>query len=314
MKYVAKKLLTVLFTLILTSFVVFLAFELISGDPAVSKLGTGATPEAVAALREEMGLNRPFFVRYFSWFFGLFRGDFGNSYAYGMPVSQLVLSKVPINLFLSVISLVIVIVISVPIGILTAKYEGHMIDRIIGVTNQIGMAIPPFLMGILLTYLFGMVLQFFAPGSYVSYDVNFGKFLGYLLCPALALAIPKCAMTIKLLRNTILSEAKADYVRTAYSRGNDTNGILYRHVLKNAMMPTITFIGMLFADMIASGIIIEQVFGIPGLGRILLSSISTRDYPVVQAIVMLIVTGVMFTGFLVDLIYRKTDPRVRTEA
>ncbi len=312
-KYVLKKIAALILTLLAVSFVVFFLFSVIPGDPAVSKLGTNATPEKVEALREQMGLNAPFFVRYFKWLFGILHGDFGTSYAYSMPVTKLIGSKIPINAVLSFLAILIVAAFSVPIGVYTAKHKDGPADRIIMVFNQIFMAFPPFLLGLLLTFFFGIVLKLFSPGSYVGYDVNFGRFLGYMICPAIALAIPKTAMCIKLLRTNILEEAKKDYAKTAYSKGNNTTGLLYKYVLKNAIMPTITFVGMIFADMIASGIVIEQTFGIPGLGRSLLSAISVRDYPVVEAIIMLIAFGIVFVSALTDIIHAALDPRVRGE-
>ena len=310
-KYVVKKLIALILTLLAVSFVVFFLFSVIPGDPAVSKLGTQATPEKVEALREELGLNQPFMVRYFKWLSGIPRGDFGKSYAYSMPVSKLLGGKLIINGTLSVMAILIVIGTSIPIGVYTAKHKDGVADKILTVVNQITMAFPPFLLGLILTFLFGIVMKLFSPGAYVSYDVNFGKFLGYMICPAIALALPKTAMCIKLLRTNILEEAKKDYSKTAYSKGNNTTGLLYKYVLKNAIMPTITFVGMLFADMIASGIVIEQTFGIPGLGRSLLSAISVRDYPVVEAIIMMVAFGIVFVSALTDVIHAAVDPRVR---
>ena len=312
-KYVVKKLIALVLTLLAVSFVVFFLFSVIPGDPAVSKLGTQATPEKVEALREELGLNQPFMVRYAKWLVGIPRGDFGKSYAYSMPVSKLLGGKIIINGTMSILAILIVIGISVPVGVYTAKHTGGVADRMITVVNQVFMAFPPFLLGLILTFLFGIVLHLFSPGAYVSYDKNFLGFLGYMICPAIALALPKTAMCIKLLRTNILEEAKKDYAKTAYSKGNNTTGLLYKYVLKNAIMPTITFVGMLFADMIASGIVIEQTFGIPGLGRSLLSAISGRDYPVVEAIVMLIAFLIVVVSAVTDIVHAAIDPRVREE-
>ncbi|MBQ7833287.1 MAG: ABC transporter permease [Lachnospiraceae bacterium] len=306
-----KKLLMLVLTLLAVSFVVFAAFSILPGDPALQKLGTEATPEKVEALREQMGLNEPFLLRYGKWLLGMFTFDFGKSYSYSMSVTDLIGSKIFINFTMSALALVLVCVISIPIGIYTAKHVGGITDKIFTVINQLFMSVPPFLLGLLLTFIFGLTFRFFTPGGYVDYRDNFIGFVGYLICPAVALALPKCAMCIRLLKANILEEAKKDYARTAYSRGNSTTSMLYRHILQNAIMPTITFIGMVVADMIASGIIIEQVFGIPGLGRSLLAAISTRDYPVVMAIVMLIAAGIVIISTITDLIYAWMDPRVR---
>lgn len=299
--------------MLLVSFVVFALFSFIPGDPAIDKLGTNATPERIEAMRESMGLNGPFIVRYFKWISGYFVGDFGTSYSYSCSVGSLILSKIPINAVLSVMAIIFVIAISFPLGIYTAKHTGGPIDQVFLVLNQIGMAVPPFLLGLVFIFVFGLVMKFFTPGHFVSYDENFFAFLGYLICPALALALPKSAMCIKLLRTNILEEAKKDYSKCAYSKGRDTTGLLYKYVLKNAAMPTITFIGMVFADMIASGIIVEQTFSIPGLGLNLLNAVTSRDYPVVEAIVMFIAAGIVVTSTLTDIIQALMDRRIRLE-
>lgn len=313
MKYLLKKLVSTALTILVVSILVFVAFSVIPSDAAISKLGTAATPEKVEALREEMGLNAPLHERYVKWLTGFFTGDMGMSYSYEMPVSELILDKLPITVWLTVLSFLMVVVISIPVGIYAAKHEGSIVDRVIYVWNQTMMAIPPFFAGILITVLFGMILRFFTPGGYVSYTKDFGAFLGYLFFPAFAIALPKAAMTAKLLRNSVLREKKADYVRTAYSRGNSTSQVLYKHIMKNAMIPVVTFLGMTLADIFTGSIIMEQVFNIPGLGRILLTSIGNRDYPVVMAIIVWMAIGVIVINFIVDCIYHLIDPRIRVE-
>lgn len=311
MKQIFKKLASMLITLLIVSFLVFLAFDLIPGDAATSQLGTQATPERVEALREEMGLNRPFLVRYGTWLADFVRGDMGTSYQYSQPVTNMLAGKLPITITLIVISFVMIVAVSIPMGLYTAKHQGGVIDKIITVSNQILMAIPPFFSGMIITFVFGILLKWFVPGGFVSYTKDWGAFLSYMIFPSVAVALPKIAMTVKLLRTSVLEEAGKDYVRTAYSRGNNTTSVLYKHVLKNALIPVITFLGMALSDMIAGSIIIEQVFNIPGLGRILLTSISNRDYPVVEAIIMLIAFLVVASNFLVDVLYRVFDPRMR---
>lgn len=310
MRYLIKKIITMLITLIALSFVVFFAFKLIPGDSATSMLGTQATPERIQALREEMGLNDPVIIQYFRWAGGFVAGDMGTSYSYRMPVSDMIIDKIPITIALTVMAFIIVLMISMPLGIYTAKYKGSLIDRVINVINQLIMAVPPFFIGILFTYLFGLLLKLFTPGGYISYKDNFGGFMKYLIFPAIAVALPKAAMSVKLLRTSVIEETRLDYVRTAYSRGNSTNGVLYGHVLKNALIPVITFWGMAFTDMMTGSIIIEQVFNIPGLGRMLLTSIANRDYPVVMAVIMFFAFSVLLTNLLVDLLYPFIDPRI----
>ena len=310
MKYFAKKLGTSIITMLLISFLVFLAFSIIPGEPAMAQLGTEATPERLEALREQMGLNKPLVQRYLEWLIAFVQGDFGTSYKYKTPVADMISSKIPITIIMALISFAMMVAVSLPIGIYAAKHNGKFIDRCITVLNQIVMAVPHFFMGILITYLFGLVLKLFTPGGFVSYDKDLGAFLAYIIFPCIAIAMPKIATSAKMLKSSCVAEIKKDYARTAYSKGNNTSKVLYRHVLKNAMIPVITLWGMTLADMLVGSIVIEQVFNIPGIGRILLTSISYRDYPVVQAIIMLIAFVVIVTNFCVDIIYQIVDPRI----
>lgn len=309
MKYILKKASMMVLTLIAVSILVFLAFNLIPGDPATRILGTEATESQLQLLRQEMGLNDPIYVRYLRWIWNFIRGDLGESYSYG-SVSALILDKIPITIWLAIMAFFLMFVISIPLGIFTARHEGGIIDKIVVVLDQVIMAIPPFFSGIIITLVFGLTLQLFVPGGFVSYKIDFWGFIGYLVFPAIAIALPKITMCVKLLRGSVIEEISKDYTRTAYSRGNTTRGVLYRHVLKNAMIPVITFMGMALADMVSGSIVIEQVFNIPGIGRMLLSSINNRDYPVVEAIIMGIAILVMVVNLIVDIIYRLVDPRI----
>lgn len=300
-------------TLLAVSFLVFLSFQVISGDPAVSMLGTQATEEKVEQLREEMGLNDPLLEQYGSWLSGFVQGDMGTSYSYQTSVTEIVLDKLPITIVLTVLSFLVIIVLALPIGIYCAKHEESKVDRAIYIINQIIMAVPPFFSGIIITLLFGLTFRLFTPGGYVSYQTDMIGFLSYLIFPAIAIALPKAAMAIKLLRSSLLNEKKKEYVRTAYSRGNSSKEVFNRHVLKNAIIPVITFLGMALADIIAGSIIIEQVFSIPGIGRILLTAISSRDYPIVQAIIVCMAGFILTINLVVDFTYRWVDPRIQDE-
>ncbi|MCI9034255.1 MAG: ABC transporter permease [Lachnospiraceae bacterium] len=310
MKYVGRKLVTMLITLLCISFLVYLAFDIIPGDAALAMLGTDVEPERLEVLREQMGLNKPFLERYALWLSGFVKGDFGTSYKYNMPVRDMILSKLPITITMALISFAIMVVVSLPIGIYTAKHSGKWVDRVLMVVIQIMMSVPHFFMGILITYVFGLVFKLFTPGGFISYETDFGGFMKYLIFPCIAIALPKIAMSVKLLRSSCIEEAKKDYTRTAYSKGNNTNKVLYKHVLRNAMIPIITLWGMTLADMLVGSIVIEQVFNIPGIGRILLTSISYRDYPVVETIIVLIAFVVIAANFCVDIIYQIVDPRI----
>ena len=309
-----KKITTLIITLLLVSVVTFVAFSVIPGDPASTKLGTYATPERIEALREEMGLNKPLPQRYADWLGGALKGDFGESYQYdGVPVSELLNQRLPVTVALALMSFLIILVISIPMGIVSARKEGTWIDVFINMFTQVTMAIPAFFLGMILTYFFGLVLKFFQPGKFVMPQENLGKCLSYLIFPAVAIALPKIAMVVKFLRNSVLSEVKKDYVRTAYSKGNRTKKVLYIHVFQNALIPVITFIAMVAAEILAGSIVVEQVFSVTGMGRLLVTAITNRDYPIVQAVVLYITVIVILINFIVDILYQFVDPRVRTE-
>ncbi|MCX4304536.1 MAG: ABC transporter permease [Acetatifactor sp.] len=323
MTYLIKKIATLIMTLFLVSVAAFLAFQIIPGDVVTSILGTEATPEREEQLRRELGLNDPPVVRYVRWAGSVLRGDLGSSYRYSknmnemMPVAELIGDKLPVTLWLAAVTLVMIIAVSIPLGVFWARSANHkagalhrFLDGALGVTTQTTMAVPSFFLGILVTYLFGIVLKLFAPGGYVSYEKDFWGFLGYLVFPAFSVALPKIAMTARFLRNSMLMELQSDYVRTAYSKGCTGRRVLYGHVLRNAMMPVVTFLGMIIAEIVAGSIVIEQVFGLPGIGRLLISSINTRDFPVVEILILYITFVVIFVYFLVDILYRVIDPRI----
>lgn len=311
MKTLVKRVLLLIATLLLVTILAFVAFSIIPGDPTSSILGVEATQEQIAALRERLGLDLPIWQRYLHWLGGLLTGDLGESYNYGMPVAQLLSTCVTHTLTLAVLAFVLIVAISLPLGIIAARYEGGVVDRVLTILNQITMSVPNFVAGILLVYVFGLVLRLFQPGAIVTPQAGWGSYLWYMLFPALAVALPRSAMTVKMLRGSILSELGQDYIRTAYSKGNSKTSALWRHVLRNAMIPVVTFLAMTVADIMAGSIVVEQVFGIPGLGKMLVTSIGNRDYPVVQAIVVLIATVVVVCNFAADLLYRVMDPRLR---
>ncbi len=311
MKYALKKILALIITLFIVSLLAFLAFQIIPGDPTTKLLGTEATPEAQAALREELGLNRPIPVRYWEWLTAFLRGDMGQSYSYHIPVSEMLADKLPVTALLTLISFVFTVVLSIPLGILTGSVRRTWIDRIITAVDQIVMSIPSFFLGILACFLFGLILRLFVPGAFVPLRESVWGCIGYLILPALSIAIPRIAMTVKMLRGSVLNELGQDYVRTARSRGNARRTVLSRHVVKNALIPVIAFLAVSAAEIMTGSIIIEQVFNIPGIGRLLLASIGNRDFPVVQAIVVILAAWIVVVNFIADLLYQWIDPRIR---
>lgn len=313
MKYITKKIVTLIITLFIVSLLAFLAFQVIPGDPTTKMLGTEATEEARAALRAQLGLDGPVLQRYWNWLRGFLRGDMGISYSYQMPVGAMLADKLPITFLLTLLSFALTVVISIPLGILAGSARSKGADIAISAANQVVMSVPPFFIGILATYLFGTVLRVFSTGNFVSYRESWAGFLGYMILPAFSIAIPRIAMTVRMLRSSILQELRRDYVRTARSRGADRGNILRRHVLKNALIPVITFLAVSAAEIMTGSIIIEQVFAIPGVSRLLLASISGRDFPVVQAIVVILAGWIVIVHFVADLLYRMADPRIRLQ-
>ena len=233
------------------------------------------------------------------------------SYSYSMSVSQMLAGKLPITALLTALAFLLIVVISIPLGIFTAGHAGGRFDKALTVANQVLMAVPPFFTGVLLTLIFGLTLRWFTPGAFVAPEVSFWRSVGYLIYPAVAIALPRIAMTVRMLKSSIVGELNKDYVRTAYSRGNSPRAALYRHVLRNAVVPTVAFLAMTVADIVAGSVIIEQVFAIPGIGRLLLTSIANRDFPVVQAIVVILAAWIVIVNFVADLLYQLVDPRIR---
>ncbi len=311
MRVVAKKILALIITLFIVSLLAFLAFQVISGDPTTDLLGAEATEEAVAALRAKLGLDRPVPVRYWNWLTDFLRGEFGTSYNYNLPVREMLSEKLGITALLTLFSFVLTVGLSLPLGILAGSVRSRWLDALVTAVDQVVMSVPAFFLGVLTCALFGVILRLFTPGQFVSYTQDWGGCLRYLFFPALSIAIPRVAMTVKMLRGSIQKELSQDYVRTAQSRGNGHWAILGRHVLKNALMPVITFLAVSAAEIMTGSIIIEQVFTVPGVGRLLLASISNRDFPVVQAIVVLMAAWIVLVNFIADLLYQIVDPRVR---
>ena len=312
MKYILKKLLTLIIALFLISLVVFLAFSVLPADASIAKLGTNATPERIAALRSQMGLDQPVMTRYFNWLGAAVTGNFGESYQYtGTGVAQLVGGRLGTSAVLSVISFLMVMIVSVPVGIFAAKRRSAPGRAAMTTIVHITMGVPSFFLGVLITYLFSLTLNWFTIGKYVSPAQSLWESASYLFYPAIAIALPKIAMTVKFLVSSIRMELHKDYVRTAYAKGCSRNRVFYGHVLKNSFVPVITFMGIIIAEIVAGSIVVEKVFSVPGIGLLLVTAITNRDYPVVEAVVLLIAVVIIVVNFLVDLIYMLIDPRVK---
>lgn len=313
MKTIVKKSITLIITLLIVSLLAFLAFSVIPGDPTAKILGMDASQAQIDALRHELGLDRPVMVRYIEWLTDFLRGDFGVSYKYSMPVSDMLADKLPITALLTIISFLFTIIIAIPLGIWSGSVKNEVLDRINTSVDQIFMSIPQFFIGIIMCFTLGLTFKWFIPGNFVSYTKSWTEFLKYMIYPAFSIAIPRIAMTVKMLRGSIMNELGRDYVRTAQSRGCSRREILSRHVLRNAMIPVITFLAISMAEVMTGSIIVEQVFTIPGIGRLLLTSMMNRDYPVVQAVIVILAAWVVIVNYLADVINQLVDPRLRLQ-
>jgi ABC-type dipeptide/oligopeptide/nickel transport system permease component len=312
MYFIARRLAVTLVTLFLVSVFSFLAFSVVRGDPASLILGTEATEEQLARLREDMGLNRSLPARYAAWLGNFLTGNLGNSVRFrGEPISGLIMDRLPVTCCLAGLSLAVMLLLSFPPALISVRHEGGFLDRLINTCTAINISVPGFFLAVIFIWIFGILLKLFSPGAYVSYAESPGGFFTYLLFPALAIAIPNAAVLVKFLRALILQQLRLDYVRTAYSKGASGRRVLYRHALKNALIPALTLLGMILADVFSGSIIIEQVFTSPGIGRLLIASISSRDYPMIQTLVVYIAFIVVFANTLVDIAIQIIDPRIK---
>ncbi|MDR1840176.1 MAG: ABC transporter permease [Treponema sp.] len=312
MKFILRRCVTALITMFLVSIFCFFAFNVIRGDPASFLAGIDSTPEQLAELREEMGLNGNIFTRYLGWLSAFLSGNPGKSFFFrGQAISTLIGERFPVSITLALLSLVFILLIALPLSLLTVKREGNITDRIVNFLTAAGISAPGFFLGLLFIWIFGFIARLFVPGLYIDYRENFFGFLGCLCFPALAIAIPNSAVLIKFLRGSLFQELNSDYVRTAKSKGAKRLYILRRHVLKNAVIPAVTVFAMITAEVFSGSIIIEQVFTIPGIGRLLIAAISSRDYPLIQAMMVYIAFIVVLVHTLSDIVIIILDPRIR---
>jgi peptide/nickel transport system permease protein len=295
----------------IVSFITFAVFQILPGDPIRTMLGTEADEVQVETLRKELGLDQPLYVQYFDWAKGLVTGDLGESIRFSMPVKELLMDRLPVTISLAVITLLIVIIVAIPLGIFVAKRQNKMSDVVFSSITQVGMAIPSFWLGMLLILYLGMNFSFFSISGYVPWTESIAGALGAILLPALTIAIPQIAVKFRYVRNAILEQLRLDYVRTIRSKGITEKFVMYKHVLRNSMIPILTIFGLITAEVVAGTIIVEQVFALPGIGQLLITSIGYRDFPLVQGIVMYITFAVVFINFLVDILYSVLDPRIR---
>ncbi len=311
LRYTLKRLLSLVVSLAVASMVIFVVIEVAPGDPATFMLGMNAQPETVAALRSELGLDASKFERYITWVTGMLTGDFGTSYTYRTPVSQMVEDRLWVSLPLALYALTLSTLVAFPAGIYAASRRGQAGDIGVMGATQLGVAVPNFWFAMMLVLIFAINLRWFAAGGFVGWDAGFWAGLHALTLPAIALALPQAAILARVMRSSLLDVLGEDFMRTARAKGLTARQTLWRHGLRNALIPVLTIIGLQFSFLLAGSIIIEQVFYLPGLGRLVFQSISARDLIVVESVVMLLVFSVIVVNFVVDLAYALVDPRLR---
>lgn len=309
--YLLKRLGTGLLTLLFASVVVFAMLEIVPGDPARLMLGMNATDEAINALREQMGLNQPVIARYLSWLGGMLTGDFGRSITYSVPVFNLVRERLAVSLPLALIALFLSTVIAIPVGLFAASRRGSASDTAVIGASQIGVAIPNFWFALLLVYVFAVGLRLVPAGGFPGWSAGVWPALKSLILPAISLALPQAAILARVTRSALLDVLDEDYIRTARAKGLPARRVLWRHALRNALIPVLTMMGLQFSFLLAGTIIIENVFYLPGLGRLIFQAITQRDLIVVESVVMLLCATVILVNLLVDLSYAVVDPRLR---
>lgn len=309
--FLLRRFLTLVVTLLLTAVVAFFLLEVIPGDAALDILGTEAREDTLAALRKELGLDRPVWARFLDWIAGFVTGDLGMSTRYNVPVSELLWEPLKITLPLGLMAIVLTVLIALPLGAIAARYRGQTPDVVVTIFSQIGLAVPNFWFAVLLILVFSINLGWFASGGFPGWDQGLLPGLKALLLPAISLALPQAAIIARVTRSAVLEVLDADFIRTARAKGVTSNGALWGHALRNAMVPVVTVMGTQFTFMLAGSIIVENVFYLPGLGRVVFQAIIQRDLVVIRNVVVLIAAIIMIMNFLVDLSYAFLNPRLR---
>ena len=309
--FLFKRLITLVATLVGTSVVVFLVLEILPGNAAQILMGPDASPEAVTALAHKLGIDQPAWQRYWHWVGGMLHGDLGLSYAYSTPVSELIVERLSLTAPLALMAMALTIALALLAGVYAASRHNKLGDvGVMGLT-QIGIAIPNFWFAILLILLFSVQLKWFSAGGFPGWDEGILQGLRALLLPAISLAVVQSAILARITRSAVLEVLREDFVRTARAKGVTQRGALWGHVLRNAMIPVVTVMGLQFAELLAGTIVVENVFYLPGLGRLICQSISNRDLIVVRNCVMLLAAMVVIVNFVVDVLYAVIDPRVK---
>ena len=306
-----RRLTALMVTLFVSSLLIFLLLEILPGDPAAVILGVGAQEDTHRALRAELGLDLPAPVRYLNWLGEVLQGDLGRSYTYDTPVQELLLNRVELSLPLALMAILLSTGIAIPLGVFAASRHRKVADTGIMGFAQLGVAVPNFWFAILLILLFSVKLGWFSAGGFAGWDAGWIPAFKSLVLPAVALALPQAAILARVTRSSVLETVQEDYIRTARAKGLSRSQALWRHAVRNALIPVVTILGLQLSFLLAGTIIIENVFYLPGVGRLLFQAIAQRDLMVVKNLVLVLAATVVLINFLVDLLYEVLDPRLR---
>lgn len=309
--FILRRLVMLVPVLLIVGIVVFTLIHLTPGDPAAVILGPDATPEQVDAMREQLGLNDPFHIQFVNWFLNALRLDFGDSIFIGEPVTKALRDRAQPTGLLTLYALTLSILVGVPAGVIAAVNRNSLIDRLLMVFSISGAAIPNFFLAILLMLLFAVKLRWLPSTGYADIQDGLWQHLKHMIMPAFALGISSAGLLARLVRSSMLDVLKEDYVRTAFAKGLPSRSVVMRHALRNALIPAITVIGVSLGALLGGAVVTETVFGLPGMGRLVVQSIARRDFPVIQGAVMTIAAIYVLANLLVDVLYVYIDPRVR---
>jgi peptide/nickel transport system permease protein len=311
--FILKRLSILLATIFLVSVLIFAVLMAIPGDPAQIILGIHATPETLQELRHKLGLDRPLVLQYLSYMKNLAAGDLGRSITYDVPILSLILSRLQVTAPLTFLSMILAVFVSIPLGIYSALHRNRAADYGVMALSQVGLAVPAFWAGILLILLFAVTLHWFPAGGFEPWGIDPVKALKSLLLPALSLGVVRAAVLTRMTRSSMLEILGEDYIRTARSKGLPERIVVYKHAFRNAIIPVATIVGLQTGDLLAGTIIIENVFHIPGVGRLVFEAIGQRDLPVIQGVVLFIAVMIVIINFVTDITYGYLDPRIRHE-
>ncbi|TNJ61979.1 ABC transporter permease [Paenibacillus hemerocallicola] len=309
--YIMKRLLALLPVIVIMSVVVFLIIYLIPGDPARVMLGDGADEETIRQLRGQMGLDLPLVEQYLRWVGGALRGDLGNSFFLKQPVSEAIAEHLQPTVSLALLAELVALAIAVPFGIRAAVRRGQFADKALTAYSLLGITIPGFLLSLFLVLLFAVRLRWLPVSGYAPLSDGLWNFLQYLILPAVSIGVVISAVIARIVRSSVLEVLNEPYVRTARSKGVSERALVYKHVLRNALIPILTVVGGTFGTLMAGAAVVETIFNIPGIGQMLVHSVERRDYAVIQGLVLFIAFVYVAVNLIVDLLYAAVDPRIR---